>query len=114
MGIEQHFCEVSGPRLASSRLQLSDIGLLNCTQATAEAKRTQHPKLTAPGTPANGGHDGMGRPFSPASDTAAVSEEERSGPMSIVILGIDRDKKSCSVVGVDVAGAVITRRSMRR
>jgi hypothetical protein len=34
--------------------------------------------------------------------------------MSIVILGIDLGKNSCSVVGVDVAGAVITRRSIRR
>jgi transposase len=56
----------------------------------------------------------MARPFSPASDTMPVSEEERSGPMSIVILGVDLGKNSCSVVGVDAAGAVITRRSMRR
>jgi transposase len=34
--------------------------------------------------------------------------------MSIVILGVDLGKNSCSVVGVDAAGAVITRRSMRR
>ena len=34
--------------------------------------------------------------------------------MSIVILGVDLDKKACSVVGVDAAGAVVVRRSMRR
>lgn len=34
--------------------------------------------------------------------------------MSIVILGVDLGKNLCSVVGVDAAGAVIVRRSMRR
>lgn len=34
--------------------------------------------------------------------------------MSIVILGIDLGKNSCSIVGVDAVGAVVTRRSMRR
>jgi len=34
--------------------------------------------------------------------------------MSIVILGVDLGKNSCSVVGVNSAGAVIVRRSMRR
>jgi transposase len=34
--------------------------------------------------------------------------------MSIVILGVDLGKNSCSVVGVDAAGAVVVRRSMRR
>jgi transposase len=34
--------------------------------------------------------------------------------MSIVILGIDLGKNVCSLVGVDAAGAVIVRRSMRR
>jgi transposase len=34
--------------------------------------------------------------------------------MSIVILGVDLGKTSCSVVGVDAAGAVVVRRSMRR
>lgn len=34
--------------------------------------------------------------------------------MSIVILGIDLGKNVCSVVGVDAAGAVVVRRSMRR
>src|SRR3546814_3335528 len=56
----------------------------------------------------------MARPFSPASDMMLVSEEERNGPMSIVILGIDLGKNSCSIVGVDAAGAVVVRRSMRR
>ena len=32
---------------------------------------------------------GMARPLSPASDMMLVLEEERSGPMSIVILGVD-------------------------
>lgn len=34
--------------------------------------------------------------------------------MSIMILGIDLGKKSCSVVGLDKAGAVVVRRRMRR
>jgi transposase len=34
--------------------------------------------------------------------------------MSIVILGVDLGKNSCSVVGVDAAGKVVVRRSMRR
>jgi len=34
--------------------------------------------------------------------------------MSIVILGIDLGKNVCSLVGIDAAGAVIVRRSMRR
>lgn len=34
--------------------------------------------------------------------------------MTIVILGVDLGKNSCSVVGVDATGAVIVRRSMRR
>jgi transposase len=43
-----------------------------------------------------------------------VFEKERSGPMSIVILGVDLGKSVCSVVGVDAAGAVLVRRSLRR
>lgn len=34
--------------------------------------------------------------------------------MSIVILNVDLGKNACSVVGVDAAGAVVVRRSMRR
>ncbi|MFC5423570.1 IS110 family transposase [Bosea eneae] len=34
--------------------------------------------------------------------------------MSIVILGVDLGKNSCSVVGVNAAGAVVVRRTMRR
>lgn len=34
--------------------------------------------------------------------------------MTIVILGVDLGKYSCSVVGIDAAGAVVVRRSMRR
>ena len=34
--------------------------------------------------------------------------------MSIVILGIDLGKNSCSVVGLDMSGAVVVRRRMRR
>jgi transposase len=34
--------------------------------------------------------------------------------MSVVILGVDLGKNSCSIVGVDVAGTVVVRRSMRR
>lgn len=34
--------------------------------------------------------------------------------MPIVILGVDLGKTSCSVIGVDATGTVVTRRSMRR
>ena len=34
--------------------------------------------------------------------------------MSIVILGVDLGKNSCSVVGVNAAGVVVVRRTMRR
>jgi len=34
--------------------------------------------------------------------------------MTIVILGVDLGKTSCSVVGVDATSAVVTRRTMRR
>ena len=34
--------------------------------------------------------------------------------MTIVILGVDLGKTSCSVVGVDAAGSVVARRTMRR
>src|ERR1700758_2574707 len=34
--------------------------------------------------------------------------------MSIVILGVDLGKNSCSIVGVDGTGAVVVRRTMRR
>jgi len=34
--------------------------------------------------------------------------------MSIVILGIDLGKNSCSVVGLDESGTVVIRRRMRR
>ncbi len=34
--------------------------------------------------------------------------------MTTVILGVDLGKTSCSVVGVDATGAVVTRRTMRR
>jgi len=34
--------------------------------------------------------------------------------MTIVILGIDLGKNSCSVVGLDESGAVVLRRRMRR
>ncbi len=57
---------------------------------------------------------GMARPFLAASDMMPLLWKGRSGPMSIVILGIDLGKNVCSVVGVDAAGAVVVRRSMRR
>jgi transposase len=34
--------------------------------------------------------------------------------MQIAVLGIDLGKNSCSIVGLDVGGAVVLRRSMRR
>src|SRR6202035_3139544 len=39
---------------------------------------------------------------------------ERSGPMDIVVLGIDLGKNSCSLAGLDASGRVILRRRMRR
>jgi len=47
---------------------------------------------------------------------ARCLKRESSGPMSIVILGIDLGKNSCScsVVRVGATGAVVVRRSMRR
>jgi predicted RNase H-like nuclease (RuvC/YqgF family) len=56
----------------------------------------------------------MARPFSPASDLMLASEEERNRPVSIVILGVDPGKNSCSIVGLDAAGKVVVRQSMRR
>jgi hypothetical protein len=44
-----------------------------------------------------------------ASDMMPVSEEERDGPMAIMIVGVDLDKNSCSVVGIDAIGAVVLR-----
>ncbi len=43
-----------------------------------------------------------------------MCEEERNEPMTIVILGVDLGKTSCSVVGVDATDAVVARRTMRR
>ena len=57
---------------------------------------------------------GMARPFLSALDTMPVLVEGRSGPMSIVILGVELGKNACSIAGVDAAGAIVTRRSMRR
>ena len=34
--------------------------------------------------------------------------------MQIAVLGIDLGKNSCSIVGLDVRGAVVLRRRMRR
>jgi hypothetical protein len=56
----------------------------------------------------------MARPFLTASDTMSMLVEGRSGPMAIEILGVDLGKNACSIVGVDTAGAIVTRRSMRR
>jgi transposase len=56
----------------------------------------------------------MVRPFPAASDMMPLLWKGRSGPMSIVILGVDLGKNVCSVVGVDAGGAVVVRRSMRR
>lgn len=53
-------------------------------------------------------------PFPSVYYDAVVCEKERNGPMTIVILGIDLGKNSCSVVGVDATGRVVTRRAMRR
>src|SRR6266513_3916968 len=45
---------------------------------------------------------------------ADLCERERSGPMDIVVLGIDLGKNSCSLAGLDASGRVILRRRMRR
>jgi len=55
-----------------------------------------------------------GPPFHPALSTMLISGKGKDQPMSIAILGIDLGKNSCSVVGVNTAGAVIVRRTMRR
>ncbi len=43
-----------------------------------------------------------------------MCEEGRNEPMTVVILGVDLGKTSCSVVGVDATGAVVAWRTMRR
>src|ERR1051326_4632489 len=45
---------------------------------------------------------------------ADLCERERSGPMDMVVLGIDLGKNSCSVVGLDATGRVVLRGRMRR
>jgi transposase len=52
--------------------------------------------------------------FSGVGYDAVVLREERSGPMSIMILGVDLGKNLCSVAGVDATGRAVLRRSMRR
>jgi hypothetical protein len=56
----------------------------------------------------------MAGPFPSIGYDAGVRRGERNGPISIVILGVDFGKNSCSIVGVDAAGAVVVRRSMRQ
>ena len=58
---------------------------------------------------------GMARPFSPWWDSlpGCLAKKEGSMANKIAILGIDLGKNSCSVVGLDAAGAVVKRRRMR-
>jgi transposase len=51
---------------------------------------------------------------SPSIEYNADVQSERNEPMSITILGVDLGKNSCSIVGVNGAGAVTVRRTMRR
>ena len=44
----------------------------------------------------------------------ALVKRERSGPISIVTLGIDLGKTVCSLVGLDAAGTVVMRKRLRR
>src|SRR3954451_12260795 len=43
-----------------------------------------------------------------------VTVEERSGTMTITVLGIDLGKNSCSVAGLDESGRVVLRRRLTR
>src|SRR3712207_3353277 len=57
----------------------------------------------------------MGWPAPPrAHQLGAGAGIEKERAMNIVTLGIDLGKSSCSVVGLDKAGAVVLRRRMRR
>ncbi len=55
-----------------------------------------------------------GPPLSPASVRMLSCAKKKNEPMTIVILGVDLGKTSCSVVGVDATGAVVGRTTMRR
>jgi transposase len=57
---------------------------------------------------------GMARLFLQHRVRCWFQKGERNELMSITILGVDLGKNSCSVVGVDVTGAVVVRRTMRR
>lgn len=57
---------------------------------------------------------GMARPTRRRSVTIALGNEEGSGPMSIVVLGIDLGENVCSLAGLDETGAVVLRRRMKR
>src|SRR5436853_1349826 len=46
--------------------------------------------------------------------TLTVTVEERSGTMTITVLGIDLGKNSCSVAGLDESGRVVLRRRLTR
>src|SRR5258707_15428988 len=43
-----------------------------------------------------------------------IPRTRRSGPMKIVMLGIDLGKNVCSLAGLDETGAVVLRRRMKR
>src|SRR5579872_3769097 len=56
---------------------------------------------------------GMARPSVPGSVSCSGQPEGRIIAMEIAVLGIDLGKYSCSLVGLDQAGAVVKRRRMR-
>src|SRR4051795_8544577 len=59
----------------------------------------------------------MARPSKNRRWHAAVADERRESGMtkrSVTMLGIDLGKSSCSLVGLDAAGAVVLRRRARR
>src|SRR5580658_9907049 len=55
----------------------------------------------------------MGWPAPPTQVNEGFRKEEE-GTMEIAVVGIDLGKNKCSVVGLDAAGKVVTRRRMQR
>lgn len=55
-----------------------------------------------------------GPPHAPTPVWDVGVQERKEQTMSIVILGSDLGKNSCSVIGPDESGTIIVRRRMRR
>ena len=71
------------------------------------------PKAEIEPMPCNGLYR-MARPPGAINDDRSSMRGERSGPMGIVVLGIDLGKNVCSIVGLDGEGRVVVRRRMTR